>query len=349
LKKTRNNKVELTAGEIAKTVGASLEGNASVKISGAAPIESAEKDEITFVANTRYQKFLTSTRAGAVVVDDKIDCSHKTILRHPNPYFTFAQIIDLLYPDEPIHEAAISPLAYIDDSAVVAPTVNVGNFCHIESGSRIGEHTRLVSSVYIGKNVSIGNNCLLYPGVIILDNSIIGNHVIIHASTVVGSDGFGYAPTKQGIKKIKQVGWVEIGDNVELGSNVSIDRGALGPTQIGRGTKIDNLVQIAHNVQIGENCLIVAQVGISGSTKVGNGVTIAGQVGLVGHIEIGDGAIIGAQSGVSNSVPAGRTFFGYPAREIMETKRIEASLTRLPELLKRVKQLEKKLEDKSGN
>lgn len=349
MKKTRTDKVELSAAEIAENVGARLEGDGKVKISGAAPIETAGPDEISFVANSQYEKYLNSTKSGAVVIDEKTNCSHKTILRHPNPYFTFAQIIDLLYPEQPIHDAGVSQLAYVDPATAVASTSKIGRFCSIDSGSKIGEHTQLISSVYIGKNVKIGNNCVLYPGVVILDDIQIGNHVTIHSSTVVGSDGFGYAPTKKGIRKIKQIGWVEIDDNVEIGSNVSIDRGALGPTKIGKGTKIDNLVQIAHNVQIGENCLIVAQVGISGSTKIGNDVTIAGQVGLVGHIDIGDGVIIGAQSGVSKSIPPGKIYFGYPAREIMETKRIEASLVRLPELLKRVKKLEKKLEDKSGN
>ncbi|HEX2897616.1 MAG TPA: UDP-3-O-(3-hydroxymyristoyl)glucosamine N-acyltransferase, partial [candidate division Zixibacteria bacterium] len=190
---------------------------------------------------------------------------------------------------------------------------------------------------------------LVYPGVMIMNDSQIGQNAIIHSSTVVGSDGFGFVPTKEGIKKIQQIGWVEIGNDVEIGSNVSIDRGALGPTRIGDGTKIDNLVQIAHNVQIGKNCLIVSQVGISGSTKLGNNVVLAGQVGIIGHIEIGDGSMVGAQSGVAKSIPPGKTYFGYPAREIMETKRIEASLSRLPELLKRVRELEKKLGLKSSD
>jgi UDP-3-O-[3-hydroxymyristoyl] glucosamine N-acyltransferase len=201
-----------------------------------------------------------------------------------------------------------------------------------------------MASVYIGANVTLGKNCRLYPGVRILDDCRLGSNIIIHPGAVIGSDGFGYAESESGLKKIRQVGWVEIEDDVEIGANTTIDRGALGATRIGAGTKIDNLVQIAHNVEIGRNCIIVSQVGISGSTKIGNGVVMAGQVGLVGHIEIGDGVMIGAKSGVPNSIPAKSKVFGYPARDLMETKRIEAALRRLPDLLKRVRKIEKKLD-----
>lgn len=349
MKKQRNNQVELTTGEIAAKVGARLEGNSEVLICGAAPIESAGPDEITFVANNRYQKYLATTKAGAVVVNNDTPCSYKSILRHAEPYLAFSQIVDLLYPLPPTPSSGIHPSSVIDKGAQIAPNAMIGPFCHIESSSKIGDNCCLISSIYIGRNVSLGDNCLIYPGVMVMNDSQIGKNAIIHSSTVIGSDGFGFVPTPKGIKKIQQIGWVEIGNDVEIGSNVSIDRGALGPTRIGDGTKIDNLVQIAHNVQIGKNCLIVSQVGISGSTKLGDNVVLAGQVGLVGHIEVGDGAVVGAQSGVSKSIPAGKTFFGCPAREIMETKRIEASLTRLPELLKRVREVEKKLNSQSGD
>jgi len=173
-----------------------------------------------------------------------------------------------------------------------------------------------------------------------MDACKIGKRAIIHASTVIGSDGFGFAPGPRGAKKVQQIGWVELGDDVELGSNCSVDRGALGPTRIGNRTKIDNLVQIAHNVEIGDDCLIAAQAGIAGSSKVGNRCILAGQVGVVGHIEVGDGTVVGAQAGVSKSLPGGKTWWGCPAREIMEAKRIEAAVHRLPELLKRVRKLE---------
>ena len=343
--KSTRNKVCLTLRELADRVGGEVEGNAELLITGAAPIQSATGGEISFIANNRYLKYLETTKAAAVVLDLKIECSHLPALRHPNPYLAFAHIVDLLYPETPLLPSGIDTTAIIADGAVVEPSAAVGPLCHVCGGASIGKGCQLVSSVFVGRNVAIGENCLLYPGVRIMDDCRIGNNVIIHSSTVIGSDGFGFVESEHGLKKIKQIGWVEIDNDVEIGSNTSIDRGALGPTRIGRGTKIDNLVQIAHNVEIGQNCIIVSQVGISGSTKIGNGVVLAGQVGLVGHIEIGDGVRVGAQSGVPKSVPAGKTVFGYPARDIMTTMRIEAALTRLPELLKRVKKIEQKLSE----
>jgi len=337
--------VPLTLREIADAVGGTVEGNADTEITGAAAIQTADKGEISFIANKRYLKYLPTTQAAAVVLSPDTECSHIPVIRHPNPYLAFAQVVDLLYPETPLLTPGVDPNAVIEESATIAPSAAIGPLCHICSGASIGKGTQLVSSVFIGRNVSIGENCLIYPGVRIMDNCKIAGNVIIHSSTVIGSDGFGFAQSEGGLKKIKQIGWVEIEDEVEIGSNTSVDRGALGPTRIGRGTKIDNLVQIAHNVEIGRNCIIVSQVGISGSTKIGDGVVLAGQVGIVGHLEIGDGAQVGAQSGVAKSVPAGKTVFGSPARDIMVTKRIDAALTRLPDLFKRVKKIEQKLSE----
>lgn len=332
-----------TLAQLAEKIGGTVDGDGGVVITAAAPIESAGPSDISFVANERYAKFVATTGAGALVLHPKISCSHVPVIRHENPYLAFACLIDILYPDQPLIPAGIDPSAVVSPQATIDPEAGIGALCHVRDGSRIGKGTELVSSVFVGRNVTIGDNCRVYPGVCIMDGTTIGNRVIIHSSTVLGSDGFGFAESKTGLKKIKQVGWVEIGDDVEIGSNCSIDRGALGPTRIGRGTKIDNLVQIAHNVEIGQHSIIVAQVGISGSTKVGNGVVLAGQVGLVGHIEIGDGVRVAAQSGVTRNIEAGKTIFGSPARDIMETKRIEAALGRLPELLRRVRQIENEL------
>ncbi len=332
----------ITLAELAAKVGGTVEGDGSVTITGAAPIETAEAGEISFVANPRYKRYVTGTGASALVLEAGIECPHIPVLRHDTPYLAFAHIIDILYPEQILVQPGIDPSAVISPQARIGSGSGIGPLCHIREGAVVGRNCQLVSSVYLGRNVSIGDNCLLYPGVRLLDGIVLGNNVTIHSSTVVGSDGFGYAESPTGLKKIKQIGWVEIDDDVEIGSNCSIDRGALGPTRIGRGTKIDNLVQIAHNVEIGQHSIIVSQVGISGSTKIGNGVILAGQVGLVGHIEIGDGVRVGAQSGVSHSIEAGKTYFGYPAREIMQTARIEAALVRLPELLKRVRRLEDK-------
>ena len=338
-----NNK-SFTLAELARVTGAKLDGDGAVTITGVAPIEKAEKGDISFVANPKYIKHIETTKASALILN-QTQPSKLPTLRHHNPYLTMAIVIDNLYPATPLVDTGIDDNAIISPKVKIDPSSGIGPFCHIREDSTIGRNCQLVSNVYIGREVTIGNNCLFYPGVRVMDGCKIGDNVIIHSSTVIGSDGFGFAESETGLKKVKQVGWVEIDDDVEIGSNTSIDRGTLGATRIGKGTKIDNLVQIAHNVQTGQNCIIVSQVGISGSTKIGNGVMLAGQVGLVGHIDLGDGVRVGAQSGVAKSVPAGKTIFGSPALEIMETKRIDASLKRLPSLFKRIRDIEKKLKD----
>ena len=338
-----------TLAQLAERVGGTVEGDGSVEVLSAATIKSAGPGQISFVANKKYLKYLAGTKASAVVLDRSTTFTGCPVLRHDSPYLTFARIVDILYPvprrvDAGIHErATVSETATVDSSAGIGPNVVVG------SNSRIGKDSQLMANVYVGNDVTIGDNTVLYPGVRLLDGSKIGSNVIIHAGTVIGSDGFGFAPSDAGLKKIQQVGWVEIGDDVEIGANCTIDRGALGATSIGRGTKIDNLVQIAHNVEVGAHSIIVAQVGISGSTILGQGVILAGQVGLVGHIELGDRVTVAAQSGVPHNIEAGRTVFGSPARDIDEQMKINASLPRLPNLIKKVRQLEKKLDDLSGD
>ena len=328
--------------ELAKLIGAELKDGSDCLIYGVAPIESAQDGDLTFVANKAYYKHLQTTSASAVILSPDAPNSPIPSLRHGNPYLKFAEVIDLLFPG--VKEApAVAPSAVIDDGAAIDPSCTVGPLCHVSRGAKIGKNTRLLSSVFVGENVTIGDQCLLYPGVCILDSCKIGNNVIIHASTVIGSDGFGYAESPTGLKKIKQIGWVEIDDDVEIGSNASVDRGALGATRIGKGTKIDNLVQIAHNVEIGQNCIIISQVGIAGSTKLGNQVVLAGQVGVVGHINLGDGVQVGAQSGVKEDLVAGKKYFGSPAREFLTGARIEAAQAKLPELLREISKLKKKL------
>lgn len=345
MKKSNSKNISLPLSELAERVGGSVDGDGGTVISGAAPIEKAGPGQISFVANKRYLKHIETTNAAALVLGPEVVCSRLPVLRHERPYLAFAHVIDILFPDERLVEPGIDPAAVVSEDASVDSTAGIGALCHVREGATVGRGTELVSSVYVGRNARIGEGCRIYPGVRILDDTIIGDRVIIHSSTVVGSDGFGFAESETGLKKIKQIGWVEIGNDVEIGSNCSIDRGALGPTRIGDGTKIDNLVQIAHNVEIGRHSIIVSQVGISGSTKLGNGVILAGQVGLVGHLEIGDGVQIAAQSGITKSIPPGEAYFGSPARPMMEAKRIEASLGRLPELLRRVKRIEDTLKD----
>lgn len=327
-------------GELAVLIGGTLEGDPDITINAVAPIDEAGDGDLSFVANTKYVNKIGKTGASALILEPGVDSCGRPAIRHPHPYLATAMAIDLIYPEESLVDAGVDLTAVIEPGADIDPTSGIGPLCNVRNGSRIGRNCQLVSSVFIGRNVILGDDCSLYPGVRVMDGCKLGNNVILHSGAVIGSDGFGFAPTPTGMKKVRQVGWVEIADDVEIGANSTVDRGALGPTRIGRGTKIDNLVQIAHNVQIGENCVIVAQAGISGSTKLGDRVTLAGQVGLVGHIEIGTGSTIAAQSGVTKSFPEGTVLLGSPALEIGLARRVEASLRRLPELLKRVHKIE---------
>jgi UDP-3-O-[3-hydroxymyristoyl] glucosamine N-acyltransferase len=337
-----------TVEELAEKTGAQFRGDGDVSIEAAAPIESAGPGQITFLSNPAYKKFLSTTRASAIVVSPDMVVEQCSCIVSDNPYLLFSRIIDILYPPAYEENWETHSTAIIAETAILPQKIEIGPHVVIEDNITIGNGTVIMAGTFIGRNSTIGENCRIAPNVSIMHGCKIGDEVIIHAGTVIGSDGFGFAPTEPGkeYKKIRQVGWVEIGDSVEIGANVTIDRGAIGPTVIERGVKIDNLVMIAHNVRIGENSIIIAQVGISGSTKIGKSVILAGQVGTVGHIEIGDGAIVGAQSGVSKSLEGGKVYFGYPAKPIMETKRIEASLRHLPDFSKRITALEKKLEEK---
>ncbi len=336
-----------TVKQLAEKVGAEFTGDGDTIIETAAPIQSAGQRQITFVSNPAYKKYLATTGASAVVVGTDTDVGDRCAIIARNPYLAFSRIVDALYP--PVYDESweIHPTAVVSEIAHLPDTVQIGPHVVIEDGVTIGDRTIVRAGSFIGRKSRIGSGCRIAPNVSIMHDSRIGDHVIIHAGTVIGADGFGFAPAEPGqeYQKIRQVGWVDIGDNVEIGANVTVDRGTIGPTVIERGVKIDNLVMIAHNVRIGENSIIVAQVGISGSTKLGKNVILAGQVGLVGHIEIGDGAIVGAQSGVSKSLPGGQRYFGYPAKPIGESLRIEASLRNLPDLHKRVTEIEKKLKE----
>ncbi len=332
--------------ELAEKTGAEFRGDGDLVIESAAPIDIAGEGQISFLSNPAYKKHLTTTKASALVVSPDCAIDHCSCIIGDNPYLLFSRIIDILYPPAYGENWSVHPTAVVAESTNLADKVEIGPNAVIEDGATIGNETVIRAGTFIGKKAVIGNNCLIAPNVSIMHGCKVGNDVIIHSGTVIGSDGFGFAPAGEGqeYKKIRQVGWVEIGDRVEIGANVTVDRGAIGPTVIEKGVKIDNLVMIAHNVRIGENTIIVAQVGISGSTKVGKNVILAGQVGTVGHIEIGDGAMVGAQSGVSRSLEGGKKYFGYPAKPIGESMRIEAALRKLPDLIKRVKQLEKHLE-----
>lgn len=335
--------MEYTTGELAEKLGANLIGEAQLKLYGLAPIEDAGEGDLAFLANKKYFKYLESTRATAVIVPPEISSAQTTLLVHPQPYYAYAMAVKLFYPDEDYYRKGVHDSALIGNNCDIHPTAHIGANVVIEDNVTIGENSRVLPNCFIGRKSSLGHDCLIYPNVVVREKTEIGGRVIIHSGTTIGSDGFGYAAQDGVHYKIPQVGRVVIEDDVEIGANCAIDRAAMGETRIGKGTKIDNLVQIAHNVKTGENCIIISQVGVSGSTKLGKNVILAGQAGLVGHIQIGDNVIVAAQSGVKDSLPENKTYLGSPAHEIMHQKRIEAIINKLPEYIKRIRELENKL------
>lgn len=336
------------ASDIARIIGASVEGDAEVEISGIAKIEDAKSGEITFLSNPKYEKYFETTKASAVIVSEEFKGSRKglTLLRAKDPYVAFVFALRAIMPPPEPLPAGVNPKAYVSPSATVGQGVAVGAFACILDGAKIGDGVRISHGVVVSEDVEIGDDSLIYPNVTIYRGCKIGKNVTVHSGTVIGSDGFGFAPKADGTyEKIPQLGIVVIEDDVEIGSNCSVDRATLGDTRICRGVKIDNLVQIAHNVVVGENTVIAAQTGISGSTKIGKHCMIAGQVGFAGHIEIADNTMVGAQSGVAKSIKEpGKTFFGYPAKEIREAKRVEGAIRMLPKLVEEITALQHRVD-----
>lgn len=333
----------LFAAQLATLVGGTLIGDATREICAVATLESATPDCVSFLANAKYVTLLDETQAGIVLVAPGVRRQQGDVIEAVDPYAAFVTALEHFYPEErPV--PGIHPSAVIAADAKIGKNVTIGACCVIEHGAEIGDESILAAQVFVGSNATIGSSCFFHPQTTIRHNVQIGDRVILHSGTVIGSDGFGFAFDQGKYRKIPQTGIVVIESDVEVGANTTIDRATLGETRIGEGTKIDNLVQIAHNVRIGKHCVIVAQAGISGSTVFGDYCRVGGQAAFVGHIKIGDGASFGARSGVSQDVKAGAVLSGSPARSHSAWKRIEASLTRLPELLRRVKRIEERLE-----
>lgn len=331
--------------EVCDMVGGELVGDGDILIHGVAGIKEAKEGELTFIANNRYLSHLESTNASAVIAHKSIRYSAKPMILVDNPYFAFAKVLEIFSSEKKLaHPAGIHPLAVIGENVEIAEDASIQAYAYIGNNSKIGSKTVVYPFVYIGDDVEIGSETLIYPMVMIRENVKIGSKVIIHGGTIIGSDGFGFARVNGKCYKVPQVGTVVIEDEVEIGANVTVDRAVMGETRIGKGTKIDNLVQIAHNVVIGQDCLIVAQVGISGSTEIKDRVTLAGQVGVVGHITIGEDAQIAAKSGVSKNIPPGPFIWsGVPAIPHAKDLRIQATVRKLPELVDRINELEKRI------
>ncbi len=330
-----------TLKELAQFINGRVEGDESVVINDVGTLEEADNGVITFISNPKYRPLVYQTRASAIVTETTIEGLNIAQIVVKDPYLAFAKIVARFHP--PSHpDWGIDGRAYIGRNTQIGKDTHLAPFCYIDNDVQIGNRVRIYPHTYIGYGSIIHDDTVVYPNVSLYHHTVVGKRCIIHAGSVVGSDGFGFA--KDGLKNVKilQIGHVEIGDDVEIGANTAIDRASLGITRIGNGTKIDNLVQIAHNVRTGENCLIVSQAGISGSTQIGNNVTIAGQVGIIGHLKIGDFVMIGAQSGIPKDLPPHSVVSGTPALNHIDWLKAVAVFKELPEMKRLLNELKKR-------
>lgn len=335
--------MQLTAAQIAVLVNGKVDGNADIAVASFGKIEEAQQGQLAFLANPKYKDFLYTTKASIIIVNNTQEIKQPitaTLIKVPDAYSAFATLLDK-YQQIQQQLTGIQQPVYIDATAKIGDNVFIGAFAYIGKNVVVGDGTKIYPSTFIGDNVTIAQHTILHPGVKIYHDCIIGSKVTIHAGSVIGADGFGFAPQADGsFKKVPQIGNVLIEDNVEIGSNSCIDRATIGSTIIKSGAKLDNLLQIAHNVEVGNNTVIAAQTGVSGSTKIGNNVMIGGQAGLAGHLIIGDGAKINAQTGVGKAVKPGTSVTGTPFDEFRKYMRNQAFVRSLPQMEKRLKELE---------
>lgn len=335
--------MEFTASQIASFINGKIIGDENALITGVSPIENGEKGHLSFIAQERFSQYLETSECSVLIVSENIitqDTYKQTIITVKDAYLSF-QVLMNLYMEMQGRKEGVEQGSSIHESATIGEKVYIGAFTYVSEKAKIGEGSQIYPQVYIGKGVKIGKNCKIDSGARIYDYCIVGDNCVIHSNTVIGGDGFGFQPTPEGFKKIPQLGNVIIEDDVEIGSNCSIDRATIGSTIIGKGTKIDNLIQIAHNVKIGENNVIAAQTGIAGSATIGNWNQIGGQVGIVGHIKIGNQVKIQAQSGVNSSVEDKQAIYGSPAISYNEYLRSYVHFRNLPEIVKKINNLEK--------
>lgn len=337
--------MQFSAAQIAQLIQGTIEGNPNAVIHSFGKIEEASEGQLSFLANPKYEDYLYKTRASIIIINASQELEEPvkaTIIRVPNAYSAFATLLSKYQEIATSNLSGIQDPSYISETASLGENIFVGAFSYIGNNVQIGNNVKILPQVYIGDNVVIGNDCILHPGVRVLYDCKLGNNVTIHAGSVIGSDGFGFAPQADGsFQKVPQIGNVVIEDHVEIGANATIDRATMGSTYIHSGAKLDNLIQVAHNVEVGKNTVIAAQAGVSGSTKIGNNVMIGGQAGIVGHIQIADGTKINAQSGVSKSVKQpNSSLTGSPAFDYASALRSQALTRNLPEMEKRIKDLE---------
>jgi len=338
---------QFTLGRIAEALGATLEGDPARVIVGVAPLDVAGPEHVSFLANSRYARAAARSAAGAVVVGREVEGLPQALLRVDSPQTAMIALLRLFHP-EPHAVSGIHPAAVVAGEASVHPTAFVGACAVVERDARVGARSRVGSLCFVGTGAVLGDDVVLHPRVVVEDGVVIGDRVVVQAGAVLGADGFGYAFDGTAHRKIPQVGGLRIEADVEIGANSTIDRATLGETVIRRGSKIDNLVQVGHNCDVGEDVILVAQVGVSGSCTIGNRAVLAGQVGVADHVTIGAGAVLTAQTGVPNGVPAGAIWSGTPSRPASEMRRIWAAETLLPDLLRRFRALEKRVRELEG-
>lgn len=339
--------MKFTAGQIAELISGKIEGNKEAIVTNVSKIEDGKPKTLTFLANPKYNHYIYDTKADVVIVNESFVAEKEiaaTLIRVPNAYQALAQLLEMYEQSLP-KKTGIEQPSFIDPSAKVGDFAYIGTFSYIGENVKIGDNVQIHPQVYVGDNVIIGNNTTLFPGAKVYKNCIIGNHCTIHAGAVIGSDGFGFAPAANNeYKKVPQIGNVILKDHVEIGANTTVDRATMGSTVINKGVKLDNLIQIAHNVEIGENTVIAAQTGIAGSTKIGSDCMFGGQVGLAGHLQIANKTKLGAQTGISKSIKQEDTIhLGSPAMEAVQFNKAYVVFRRLPEMKKELDELVKKL------
>lgn len=335
--------MEKTLGDLAALVGGRVAGDPGITITGISGIREAKRGDITFIANKRYVHMLIGCQASAVVLGEDVAGSPVPAIHVKNPDAAFVRIVEAFAPEPIMFAPGVHETALIGKNVTIGKDVSIQAYTVVQDNASIGDGSVIYPHVYIGHFASVGANCQIYPQVVIRERCTVGNNCIIHSGTVIGSDGFGFSTVSGVHHKIPQIGTVEVCDDVEIGANVAIDRARFGRTRIGRGTKIDNLVQIAHNVEVGENSFIVAQAGIAGSSKIGRNVILAGQSGVDGHRIIGDNVVVAAKAGVTKDISSNALVSGFPAQPHDKELKFQATLRKVPSLIEQVKALEERL------
>ena len=327
-------------------IGGRVEGDENARVNSFAKIEEGRPGAISFLSNTKYTHYIYDTQSSVVLIDENVELEHEvktTLIRVKNAYEAVARLLQAYESMKP-KKKGIDPLAFIASSATLGDDCYVGAFAYIGEGAKIGKNCQIYPHAVVGDNVSVGDDCIIYPNAVVYHDCRLGQRVTMHAGSVVGADGFGFAPTAEGYDKIPQIGIVTIEDNVEIGANTCIDRSTMGSTYVRKGVKLDNLVQIAHNTDIGANTVMSAQVGVAGSTKIGEWCMFGGQVGIAGHITIGNRVNLGAQSGVPSSIEDNQTLIGTPPMETRPFFRSQSIFRRLPDMYKELEELKKEVE-----